>query len=58
MSMIVGGCDVGSATGKAIIMRDSEISACAIIPATTKPEETAYKVMDEALRKAGQIDLR
>jgi predicted CoA-substrate-specific enzyme activase len=58
MAMIVSGCDVGSATGKALIMRGSKIVAYAIIPATTKPEETAYKVMDEALRKAGLLSLR
>jgi predicted CoA-substrate-specific enzyme activase len=50
--MMVAGCDVGSATGKAVIMKDGKIAAYAIIPATTKPEETARRVMDEALRKA------
>jgi predicted CoA-substrate-specific enzyme activase len=55
--MIVGGCDVGSATGKAVIMKDGGIAAFAIIPSTTKPEETAYKVMDQALRKIGLSSL-
>ena len=56
--MIIGGCDVGSATGKALIMKNETIIAYAIIASTTKPEETAYKVMDEALRKAGLLSLQ
>ena len=51
--MLVGGCDVGSATGKAVIMRDGEIISYEIIPSTTKPEVTARMVMDMALKKAG-----
>jgi len=51
--MIVGGCDVGSATGKAVVMKDGEISAFLIIPSTTKPEVTARNVMDETIKMAG-----
>ncbi len=51
--MIVGGCDVGSATGKALIMRDGVIVSSTIIPATTRPERTAEMAMDEAVGKAG-----
>lgn len=51
--MIVGGCDVGSATGKAVVMKDGEIVSYIIQPSTTKPELTARMVMDEALEKAG-----
>lgn len=51
--MIVGGCDIGSTTGKAVIMKDGEIIASTIIPSTTKPEETALIAMDEALKQAG-----
>jgi len=51
--MLVGGCDVGSATGKAVIMRNVEIISYEIIPSTTKPEVTARTVMDMALKKAG-----
>jgi len=50
--MIVGGCDVGSATGKAVIMRNGKIISYDIIPSTTKPEVTARTVMDKALKKA------
>jgi activator of 2-hydroxyglutaryl-CoA dehydratase len=51
--MIVGGCDVGSATGKAVVMNDWEIASYIIIPSTTKPEVTARNAMDEAIEKAG-----
>jgi predicted CoA-substrate-specific enzyme activase len=51
--MLVGGCDVGSATGKAVVMRDEEIISYVIIPSTTKPEVTARTVMDQAMEKAG-----
>jgi len=56
-SMIVGGCDVGSATGKAVVMKDGDITSYVIIPSTTKPEVTARTVMDEALKKAGLSSL-
>lgn len=55
--MIVGGCDVGSATGKAVVMKDGEIVSYIIIPSTTKPEVTARTVMDETLKKAGLSSL-
>jgi len=51
--MIVGGCDVGSATGKAVVMKDRVVVSYSIIPSTTRPEETARMVMDEAVQKAG-----
>lgn len=51
--MIVGGCDVGSATGKAVIMKDGEIVSYVILPSTTNPEKTARLVMDQALDRAG-----
>lgn len=55
--MIVGGCDVGSATGKAVVMKDGDVTSYVIIPSTTKPEVTARIVMDEALKKAGLLSL-
>ncbi len=51
--MIVGGCDIGSATGKSVIFKDGEILSYAITPSTIRPEETARKSMEEALQKAG-----
>lgn len=51
--MIVGGCDVGSTTGKAVVMNDGEIISHYIIPSTTKPENTARIAMEETLKGAG-----
>lgn len=55
--MIVGGCDVGSATGKAVVMKDGEIVSYVIIPSTTRPEVTALTVMEETIKKAGLSSL-
>jgi len=55
--MIVGGCDIGSATGKAVVMKDGTIVSYVIIPSTTKPEVTALSAMDEAIRRAGLCKL-
>jgi len=51
--MIVGGCDVGSTTGKAVILNEASILSHYIVPSTTKPEHTARTAMDEAVRMAG-----
>jgi len=51
--MLVGGCDIGSTTGKAVVMKDGEILSHSIIPSTTKPENTARMAMEEAVEKAG-----
>lgn len=53
--MIVAGCDVGSLTGKAVILNDGEIISSAIILRTVRPEETARAVLDQAL---GQANLK
>ncbi len=50
--MIVAGCDVGSLTAKAVIMKDGEILAWEIIRAGTKPALSAQAVMDKVLTKA------
>ena len=50
--MIVAGCDVGSLTAKAVIMRDGEILSSEIIGVRPKPEQSAKDVMDKALQKA------
>ncbi len=47
--MIVAGCDVGSLTGKAVILKDGEIFSYSIVPTTPKPERTAKNAMDKAL---------
>jgi predicted CoA-substrate-specific enzyme activase len=51
--MIVGGVDIGSATGKAIVMKDGEIVGSHVIQSTPRPQETAALVMEEAIRQAG-----
>lgn len=51
--MIVAGCDIGSLTGKALIMKDSEILAYSIVPSTIKPEKTSRNAMDTALENVG-----
>ncbi|HQG31491.1 MAG TPA: acyl-CoA dehydratase activase [Deltaproteobacteria bacterium] len=43
-----GGCDVGSTTGKAVIMNGSTMVASAIIPSEIDPEETAVSVLEKA----------
>jgi predicted CoA-substrate-specific enzyme activase len=53
--MLVAGCDVGSLTAKAVIVNDKHIVANAVIRATSRPEESARKVMDMALSQAGLI---
>ena len=49
--LIVAGCDVGSLTGKAVILKDGDILSYSIVPTTPKPERTAKNAMDEALKK-------
>ena len=49
--MIVAGCDVGSLTGKAVILKNGEILAQSIVPTTPKPERTARNAMDNALKQ-------
>jgi len=51
--MIVAGCDVGSLTGKSVIMKDGEIISYSIVPTTPKPQRTAENAMNESLRKTG-----
>jgi predicted CoA-substrate-specific enzyme activase len=50
--IVVGGCDIGSAAGKAVVMKDGEIASYAIVMSTTRPEVTARLAMDEAIKKA------
>jgi len=43
-----GGCDVGSTTGKAVIIDDSGVVASAIVPSEVDPVETAVRALDAA----------
>jgi predicted CoA-substrate-specific enzyme activase len=51
--MIVAGVDLGSATGKAVIMKDGEILASNVVRSTTHPEKTGLLALEGALRGAG-----
>jgi len=54
--LIVAGVDVGSLTGKAVIIEfnsEPEIKASSVVPTTIIPARTANKAMDDALQKAG-----
>lgn len=51
--MIVAGVDIGSLTAKALILKDDEILCWDIILTGADSAETAKKVMDETLSKAG-----
>lgn len=50
---IVAGCDVGSTTGKALIMRGGEVLGYSIIPCAVRPEVTAEVALQQALDLAG-----
>ena len=51
--MIVAGCDVGSLSAKAVIMKNGDIVASHVIYARPEPEESAQAVMEKALEKVG-----
>ncbi len=51
--MFVAGCDVGSLSAKAVIMKNGDIVASEVIYAKPEPEESAKAVMDKVLEKAG-----
>ncbi len=51
--MIVAGCDVGSLTSKAVVMKDGAILGHAVVKSKARPWESAEKVMGLALENAG-----
>jgi predicted CoA-substrate-specific enzyme activase len=51
--MIVAGCDVGSLTAEAVILKDGSIIASQIIRVRPRPEQSATDVMDMALAEVG-----
>jgi predicted CoA-substrate-specific enzyme activase len=51
--MIVAGCDVGSMTAKAVILKDGELVSSHIIKAGPSPEKSAQEVINAALEKVG-----
>jgi len=58
--MITAGCDVGSLSAKAVILKDGLVRSWHVIYAKPDPEESAREVMGKALEKAdldqGDID--
>ncbi len=51
--MIVAGCDVGSTTGKAVLLQGGRLLAQAVIPCLPRPEKTAREVLDKAVKAGG-----
>jgi predicted CoA-substrate-specific enzyme activase len=51
--MIFAGCDVGSLTGEAVILKDNRILAQQIMRVRPRPVQTAQEVMDQALAQVG-----
>jgi len=49
------GCDVGSTTGKAVIINDNGIVATSIVPSEIDPEDTANKALEAALKQVKDI---
>ena len=54
--MNVCGCDLGSATGKAVIMNEKGIASFAVMKSTRNPEMTAKLVLQQALENAKLTD--
>ena len=50
---IVAGCDVGSLTSKAVIMKNKKIIASHIIKSKPRPKDSADAVMEAVLTRAG-----
>ncbi len=50
---VVCGCDVGSTTGKALLMLRGEVLGYSIIPCAVRPEVTARQALDLALENSG-----
>jgi len=51
--MIVAGCDIGSLSAKAVIMKDGTILSSSVIFAKPDPEESANEVIEMSLKSAG-----
>ncbi len=51
-----GGCDVGSTTGKAVILTESGIAGSTILPSRIDPEETAREALAAAIAEVDGLD--
>ena len=49
------GCDVGSTTGKAVILEAGRVVAHALIPTQIDPEETARQALSEACAQLADV---
>ena len=49
------GCDVGSTTGKAVILDHQNILASAVVPSEIDPELTAKKVLQKAFEQVPSL---
>jgi len=56
MAKYVGGCDVGSTTGKAVILRDGVIAATSLVKSKVDPEETSRDALTLACEKIEGLD--
>jgi predicted CoA-substrate-specific enzyme activase len=50
---LVAGCDVGSLTSKAVVMKDNRIVGQSIVKSRVKPAESSLVAMEGALEQAG-----
>ncbi len=50
MTVYYAGCDVGSTTGKAVILSDNGVVGSALVPCTIDPEETSRNALNEACK--------
>jgi predicted CoA-substrate-specific enzyme activase len=55
--MIVAGCDVGSTTGKAVIMNDDKVTSYSVMSCKPRPEETARIAITEAMERISLYSL-
>jgi predicted CoA-substrate-specific enzyme activase len=51
--MLVCGCDVGSTTGKALLLQNDDVAGYSIVPCTNQPERTAHLAIELARKEAG-----
>ena len=50
------GCDVGSTTGKAVILDESGVKATSLVPSTLDPEKTALEALKKAVDQVPDLD--
>jgi len=50
------GCDVGSTTGKAVIIDDSKVVATSLVPSTLDPEKTALQALKAAIDQVPDLE--